>query len=118
MSSPTLPPELNPRGPQPRRSRTRTPAAPTAGGAAVRGGRRWPVVLTGTLSALVLVFSLVGSGLASYYESKTGRVDVISGGSSGSAQNYLLVGSDTRAGLTRDQIAALHVGGASTQNSA
>jgi LCP family protein required for cell wall assembly len=130
MSSPTLPPELNPRGPQPRRPRPARPdrsdrpsSAPGTGGGgsglvgSLSGGRRrWPLVLAGVASAFVLLFSTVGSGLASYYESKTGRVDVISGGSSGPAQNYLLVGSDNRAGLSREQIARLHVGGASTAN--
>jgi LCP family protein required for cell wall assembly len=75
------------------------------------------VVVSGTLAALVLVFSVVGSGLASYYESQTKRVDVITGGSSSGAQNWLLVGSDNRAGLSRAEIDRLHVGGASTQNS-
>jgi LCP family protein required for cell wall assembly len=71
-------------------------------------------MVTGGASALVLVFSVVGSGLASYYESQTQRVDAISGGSAaaGTAQNYLLVGSDNRAGLSAQQISRLHVGAA------
>lgn len=71
----------------------------------------------GALSAGVLVFSVLGSGIAGYYERQVNRVDVISGsGSSGGAQNYLLVGSDNRAGLSAAQIAHLHVGNATAAN--
>ena len=121
MSYPQLPPELDPRGPRraPRRVRPPRPVGAAPGGSGGPGGRRrWPLVVTGAASAVVLVFSAVGSGLASYYESQTQRVDAIIGGSAaaGSAQNYLLVGSDNRAGLSAAQIAHLHVGAASAAN--
>jgi LCP family protein required for cell wall assembly len=81
-------------------------------------------VLSGALAVLIVGFSLVGAGVANYYDSKINRIDVItprgsdgSGGSSaGAAQNYLLVGSDNRAGLTPAQIDALHVGRATASN--
>lgn len=126
---PALPPELNPRGPAPKRPR---PAGAGGSGARPPGGpstnRRWITVLSGALAVLVVGFSLVGSGYASYLDSKIKRIDVITpdgnhassgqGGGSNVAQNYLLVGSDNRAGLTRAQIAALHVGRATSTNAA
>ena len=139
---PSLPPELNPRGPASTRTRKRgrqvaspapaavAPAEPAATGApAARGTgsllttsrQHWLTILTGGLAALIVGFSLVGTSFANNYLSKAGRVDVITpGGSSGggidAAQNYLLVGSDNRAGLTRAQISALHVGAATSTN--
>ncbi len=109
-----LPPELDPRGPRRPARRSRQ----VREGAAPAGLRRWPVYVAGGLSAMVVVFSVVGSGLASYYVSKTQRVSAIGGGSAdpGAAQNWLLVGSDNRAGLTPEEIAQLHVGGATTAN--
>jgi LCP family protein required for cell wall assembly len=129
---PSLPPELNPRGPAPRRGRSGGGASSRAAGvAAVRTrsrGRLWLTAVSGTMAVLVVTFSVVGSGLASYYDSKIQRIDVIdsggpghpAGGGSGSgssvAQNFLLVGSDNRAGLTRAEISALHVGSATAAN--
>jgi len=73
---------------------------------------------------------VIGSGLAGYYDSQITRVDVITPQSPGSAassnsgaatdsgvaQNFLLVGSDSRAGLTKAEIDALHVGSATATN--
>lgn len=85
-------------------------------------------VVSGLLAASVLGFSIVGSSLAGYYDSQVTRVDVITAGPGGStsttsggidagaAQNFLLVGSDSRAGLTRAEIDALHVGSATATN--
>jgi LCP family protein required for cell wall assembly len=120
---PALPPELNPRGPQPKRRAGPTPPS-AASGSRVNPGRRWLTVLSGVLAALVVGFSVVGAGVANYYDSKVTRIDVITprdpGGSTdvgaGVAQNYLLVGSDNRAGLTKAQISALHVGAATSTN--
>ena len=139
---PSLPPELNPRGPMTTRARKRgrqvaasAPTTATAAGsaqapaAAARGNgsllatsrRHWLTILTGGVAALVVGFSLVGTSFANNYLSKAGRVDVITPGGStdggvDSAQNYLLVGSDNRAGLTKAQISALHVGAATSTN--
>ncbi len=124
MSHPTLPPELDPRGPRrPARRSRQVPAEAGPGGpsgpmpAGSSLAKRWPVYVAGSVAVLVLAFSVVGSGLASYYESQANRVNAgITGGSDGGAQNWLLVGSDNRAGLTPQQIAHLHVGGATTAN--
>ena len=129
---PALPPELNPRGPAPRQRSPRLAGSRAPGRAAAAGGRRkrlWITAVSGGLAALVLGFSVVGSSLAGYYDSKVTRVDVITaqgagspGGSSGAAtdsgvaQNFLLVGSDSRAGLTKAEIDALHVGSATATN--
>jgi LCP family protein required for cell wall assembly len=135
---PALPPELNPRGPARGQRLRRSTTAGSAGAprlAPMRPGgrrRRWITAVTGALAAAVLGFSVIGSGLAGYYDSQVTRVDVItpqspgsagSGGSgtatdSGVAQNFLLVGSDSRAGLTKAEIDALHVGSATTTNAA
>lgn len=132
---PELPPELNPRGPKAARAGrpARDPAA-GRGAASARpagrpaGRRRWFTVATGILAAGVLGFSTVGYAFATYYDSKVTRVDVITprtGGSSGggggtgssaAAENFLLVGSDSRAGLSNAEIDALHVGKATSTN--
>jgi LCP family protein required for cell wall assembly len=126
---PALPPELNPRGPQ-RSARPAKVPRPSGGGTRSRK-RRWITGLTGVVAVGVVAFSVVGSSLAGYYDSKVTRVDVITprsgsgggtssgdGGSTaaGSAQNFLLVGSDSRAGLTPAEIDALHVGAATATN--
>jgi len=135
---PELPAELNPRGPKAARRSARAettahpapatvpavpadPAAPAAAGGQRK--RRWVTAVSGGLAVAVVGFSILGSGLAGYYDSKVTRVDVITGQSAGSvsaagavAQNFLLVGSDSRAGLTKAQIDALHVGSATATN--
>jgi LCP family protein required for cell wall assembly len=122
-----LPPELDPRGPRRkiRRSRqvpTDAPAGPSVPARApamvARSGRRWPVYVAGALAGMVLVFSVVGSAVASWYLGKVQRVGIAGTGSVDvdQPQNWLLVGSDNRAGLTKEEIAALHVGGATTAN--
>jgi LCP family protein required for cell wall assembly len=125
MSTPTLPPELNPRGPAPKRRpgtprRQGNPARDDgpSGQVPILRRRPWGTILAGAAAAVVLVFSVMGSAVASYYESQTHRVDVIGPGGSGTsgAQNYLLVGSDDRAGLTPAQIDQLHVGAATSTN--
>jgi LCP family protein required for cell wall assembly len=77
------------------------------------------VLVAGATAALVLVFSITGSAVASWYFGKFQKVSIP--GLNGSTdisqpQNWLLVGSDNRAGLTKEEIAALHVGGATTAN--
>jgi LCP family protein required for cell wall assembly len=135
MSHPTLPPELDPRGPRPkvRRSRQvpvdappgpgsppRAPAGPPDRPVVVQptARRRWPAYVAGALACLVVVFSVVGSAVSSWYFGKINKVGIAGLGSTdlGQPQNWLLVGSDNRAGLTKEEIAALHVGGATTAN--
>lgn len=111
----TLPPELDPRRPARSRPGGRNPSAPA-------GRRRHGVGtrLAGVASALVLVVSAGGYAMASHYEGKLQRVNIPglpakSGGDRG-AQNFLLVGSDNREGLTPAEIADLHVGPGSAEN--
>jgi LCP family protein required for cell wall assembly len=83
------------------------------------GRRRWPIYVAGALACLVVVFSVVGSAVSSWYFGKINKVGIAGLGGSGDLgqpQNWLLVGSDNRAGLSREEIAALHVGGATTAN--
>lgn len=110
----SLPPELDPRGP--RRS------AATASGGGRSRTRRPLAWVAGSLAALTVGFSLVGNGVANHYENKITRVSVFNGLTnrpakvSSSAENILLVGSDSRAGLSRNEIAELHVGSATATN--
>ena len=110
----SLPPELDPRGP--RRS------AATASGGRRSRARRPLAWVAGSLAVLTVGFSLVGNGVANHYEGKITRVSVFNGLTnrpakvSGSAENILLVGSDSRAGLSRNEIAELHVGSATATN--
>ncbi|HET7406819.1 MAG TPA: LCP family protein [Mycobacteriales bacterium] len=91
-----LPPELDPRGP---RHRQPTPPGRTRGRKAARF-LSWTAI---ALSIITLVVSVVGYGLFHYYEGRLGTVhlglggkDRPAAGADGSAQNFLLVGSDTR----------------------
>ncbi len=107
-----LPPELDPRGPG------RPAPSPRRSGRS-RGVLGW---LAGSLAVLTVGFSLVGNGLVNHYEGKITRISVFSGLTnrparvSASAENILLVGSDSRAGLSRNEIAQLHVGSATATN--
>lgn len=128
MSTPPsgLPPELNPRGTA--KSTGRSVRSPRAHGSPPRSsvpgargpGRRWGQVVAGLAAASVLGFSVVGSALATQYESQLGRVNLGDTGSTSSdvAQNFLLVGSDLREGLTPAQISTMHLGAASASNGA
>jgi len=118
----TLPPELNPRGPGPKRpGRPSRPARTTGGPAASRStSQHWVRVVAGVTAASVVGFSIVGTALASHYEGQLGRVALNNGpaATTDSAQNFLLVGSDLREGLTRAQISQMHLGAASAANGA
>ncbi|RKS71487.1 LCP family protein required for cell wall assembly [Motilibacter peucedani] len=102
-ATPVLPPELDPRGPR-------------RGG----GGRRRRVVVrvTATLSALVVAGAATLYGLDAWGNSKLTRIDPFAadGGVtqpaklSADAENFLLVGSDSREGMSRNDTARLHVG--------
>ena len=102
--STALPPELSPRGPSPV-TRTRKP---------------WVTWLTTILAATVFV---VGTGswvMATYYDTKLTRIfgisSLLSGDSSGPL-TILVVGSDSRAGLSRDEARQLGTGTAENAGS-
>jgi LCP family protein required for cell wall assembly len=132
-----LPPHLDPRGRSPRPARpvrpgsSRPPAAAPPGGlppelsprgaapaaAAPRGPRRPGRALRRALSVL-LVLLLVGlvSGLVSlaYYDRRIDRVPVAAVGDGvdpdGGDRNVLLVGSDSREGLTEEELLEVRTG--------
>nr|WP_018180469.1 LCP family protein [Jongsikchunia kroppenstedtii] len=91
------------------------PAPPTPGGSRFRrrpGRKRFPIFRT--LLVLILVLVLVAVGLFFYYDSKLHRVDALSsyagriGDTPGT--NWLVVGTDSRAGLTEAQKEQLATG--------
>ncbi len=114
MSSPTLPAQLNPRGPD---------AAPRA----PRTGRRPPTRLSRiarqlltavalVAAAAVVVASVSGYGLLTWSSRSIQRVDAFAGlthrpaPSAAGSTTYLLVGSDGRTGMTTADMKRLHVG--------
>jgi LCP family protein required for cell wall assembly len=120
-----LPPELSPRRTTSGRGSSKghnvsTPGpAPTSTqppGPPRRRGRRIAAWVAGSLALLVVVVSAVGYGLLNYTEGKIKRVDVFGSlnhrpaKGDDEAVNYLLVGSDSREGLSRNDMARLHVG--------
>ncbi|WP_051943679.1 LCP family protein [Streptacidiphilus rugosus] len=103
MTEPPLPPELNPRGPQ---------AAPEAARA-----RRRPGCLKLLLLGLLVLLLLAAGVLGGTYIWANGRLDKVAAiapyagrPADGPGTNWLLVGSDSRAGLTGRQQQDLHVG--------
>lgn len=96
--SAVLPPELSPRPPASGR-----PA----------GSRRWVTWLTTALAATVLVTSTGGWVMATYYDAKISRMlgltGLLSGDSSGPL-TILIVGSDSREGLTTAEARELGTG--------
>lgn len=74
-------------------------------------------------SAAVLITSVVGYGILTHVEGEIKRIDVLGGihdtprRTTTEAVNYLIVGSDSRAGLTPRQIEALHLGRAAGRRS-
>lgn len=99
--SAALPPELSPR--------VSPPPSPAGG----RGRRRWLSWLTTGLAALVLITSTGSWVLATYYDAKIGRIlgltGVLSGDSTGPL-TFLVVGSDSREGLSAAQAHQLSTG--------
>jgi LCP family protein required for cell wall assembly len=71
-------------------------------------------VLAVAISAFVLLGTSGAYGLLLYYDSALNRIDVFSKNHQnttiGGAVNYLLVGTDSAEGLTRNQIAQFHLG--------
>jgi LCP family protein required for cell wall assembly len=103
-----LPPELDPRGPG-----RPDPSAPTH---RRPRGRRVLAWVAGVLAAVVLLVSVGGYVLLKLTEGRIHRVDVFGGlhdrpAKVSSAENYLLVGSDTREGLSASELHRLRVGG-------
>jgi len=88
--------------------------------AATRHARviRAAALITAILSALVLLVAGGGWLLTGYVDSHLGRVDAGTTGATASGPlNILLAGVDVRAGLSRQQQRALHVGHATGHNS-
>jgi LCP family protein required for cell wall assembly len=117
-----LPPRLDPRaGKPPRRGRESAenrPATPAGSGRAARGGR----VVAAVLSVTLLAASGWGWHLGRVAEASVNRTDAIptSGndqtGRSGEAMNLLLVGNDSRAEMTDEQLRELNAGTDSGHN--
>ncbi|WP_346619994.1 LCP family protein [Blastococcus montanus] len=121
-----LPPRLDPRAGQPRRPRAA--AAPGDSGADApplrRGGRRAAVAaraVAGVLAASLLAGSGWGWYLGQVASATVNRTDAIpsegnEGSGGGEAMNLLLVGNDSRAALTEQQLADLNAGTDSGSN--
>lgn len=109
MTVHTLPPELNPRGPAPRPERQGSTARRVIG---------W---IAGLTAICVLGTAGVGWATLNYLDGKITRVDVGLGGrgapAPGEPVNILLVGSDSRAGLTKEQREDLSTGHEPTKRS-
>ncbi|WP_049578783.1 LCP family protein, partial [Streptomyces sp. SBT349] len=79
--------------------------------------RRWGLKTAGALAALVLLISGAGHAVVSSAESNVRRVDPFSGlrdrPDAGRGLNILLIGTDTRDGLTAEERDRYHVGDAS-----
>src|SRR5579875_2151415 len=108
-----LPPELNPRRPA---SRTRQPRQRPAG-----GGRRWSrkriaAVIAGGLAIVLVGTTAFGAATFAYVTGHIKQIDPFChsckrpGGGAMGDLNILIVGSDSRAGLTKAQEKQLHVG--------
>jgi LCP family protein required for cell wall assembly len=114
-----LPPRLDPRAGRPARSRAAESTAPRAGrpgGQRTRRGVALLRVVGAVLSAALLATSGWGWYLGQVAEATVNRTDAIptSGNEdtshSGAAMNLLLVGNDSRADLTDEQLAELNAG--------
>lgn len=85
--------------------------------------RRWLTWVSAAASSMVLLTSVAGFGLLSHLTGEIERIDVFRGipdtpqRTTSDAVNYLIVGSDSRAGLSPEQIEALHVGRAAGRRS-
>src|ERR1700680_4573264 len=89
------------------------PTGPTSPprGPATPSHRLALLILSGTMSALVLVFATGAWGVTSYVNDSVGRVNAGTAGTPSSGPlNILLAGVDVRSGLARQQQQQLHVG--------
>ena len=111
---PPLPPELSPR-----RQAAERGGAPPDGRRPGRRRRWWRIL---ALVAVLLVVALAGVLIGTYVwaNGKLHKVDAITGYSgrpaNGPGTNWLIVGSDSRSGLTPEQERELHVGSDSGTN--
>ncbi|MER5862748.1 LCP family protein [Kitasatospora sp. NPDC002040] len=105
-SEPPLPPSLNPRG---------GPAAKPP-----RRRRRWWRIVLWTVGLLLLALVATAVGTWFWADGRIRHTDAVADWSGrpadGPGTNWLLVGSDSRAGLTGQQQQDLHVGGESGVN--
>ncbi len=102
--SAVLPPELSPR--------------PTTASAARSGTRRWVTWLTTALATVVLVTSTGGWVMATYYDGKISRILGLSGlsGDNSGPLTILIVGSDSREGLSLQEARQLGTGTAANSS--
>lgn len=102
-----LPPELDPRGRGGRRSHR-----PVDTGGRARSGRRAARRLLAGLLAAVLLLAVVAAAVLVQDDRQMDRVTVptLGQGRNGDGQNWLLVGSDSREGLTPAQVAQARTG--------
>ena len=126
MTSPEepLPPELSPRA-----RAARLGGVPLEPGRGGRGGKppkppkrrrsRWRILLT-TVAVLVLLLLVTAAGTYLWADGKLHKVAATTGYSGrpadGPGTNWLIVGSDSRSGLTAQQEQELHVGSDSGTN--
>ncbi|MHA6760398.1 LCP family protein [Streptacidiphilus sp. PAMC 29251] len=109
-----LPPELDPRGPGPRGPRRGGNGTGGTGGTG--GGSRWSRrrKIRFTLFALVLTLLVVSVGSYVWADSKLNHVNVLTDYAgrppAGKGTNWLIIGSDSRQGLSKAQQQALHTG--------
>ncbi|WP_406286094.1 LCP family protein [Embleya sp. NBC_00896] len=98
----------------------RSPARTTNGDRSGRNvGRNWFVLVTGVLAAAILVSSGIGWAWVKHFDGKIERIDPFKGldnrpdTGSGKDLNFLIVGSDNRAGIPKSTLEKLHAGGES-----
>ncbi|WTW95197.1 LCP family protein [Streptomycetaceae bacterium NBC_01309] len=86
---------------------------------AARPTRRWAMTVTGFLAVLVLLTSGIGWAWVKYLDGKINRVDPFAGlgnrpdTGSDDDLNFLVVGTDSREGVSRARLNELHAGGES-----
>jgi len=114
---PQLPPELNPRGRGATRGAKPVPGADAPAGAKPRRSRKRTLAwIAGSLAAVLVIGGVTSWAAISHFLGNITKINVFAGLThrpSGGVQgdlNILLVGSDSRAGLTPAQQRALHVG--------
>ena len=109
---PQLPPELNPRGRNPQGAQPSPPGSPRPR----RSRKRVLAWVAGSLAALLVIGAITSWAAISHFLGNITKVNVFAGlthrpgGGVEGDLNILLVGSDSRAGLSPAQQRALHVG--------